>query len=150
MVSRVVSLFLLSQIFLIIHHKPLVVTILKLLINFEGNQIMPSGFNHESSVAIEDNITDEEKEQRISSSTAVSSNSTSNLTSHLETILDCLDPAENDYEALFGLSLLYAMGQNRGKQASNSYGARMHSKWRNIQVSMKINLFGIRLNGSRF
>ncbi|XP_032779218.2 protein CLEC16A homolog isoform X3 [Daphnia magna] len=133
MVSRVVSLFLLSQIFLIIHHKPLVVTILKLLINFEGNQIMPSGFNHESSVAIEDNITDEEKEQRISSSTAVSSNSTSNLTSHLETILDCLDPAENDYEALFGLSLLYAMGQNRGVNEDQPFWNT--TEWKSILIA---------------
>ncbi|KAI9565619.1 hypothetical protein GHT06_009411 [Daphnia sinensis] len=133
MVSRVVSLFLLSQIFLIIHHKPLVVTILKLLINFEGNQIMPSGSNHESSVAIEDNITDEEKEQRMSSSTAVSSNSTSNLTSHLETILDCLDPAENDYEALFGLSLLYAMGQNRGVNEDQPFWNT--TEWKSILIA---------------
>ncbi|XP_059351503.1 protein CLEC16A homolog isoform X2 [Daphnia carinata] len=160
MVSRVVSLFLLSQIFLIIHHKPLVVTILKLLINFEGNQIMPSGSNHESSVAIEDNITDEEKEQRMSSSTAVSSNSISNLTSHLETILDCLDPAENDYEALFGLSLLYAIGQNRGVNEDQPFwnttewkpiliaklvllltsACQMTSKIRPVTVDLAINL----------
>jgi len=114
-VSRVVSLFLLSQIFLIIHHKPLVVTILRLLINFEESQAVTVATVQDSAAAIEDNITDEEKEQRMSTSTAVNSSESSNLTSHLETILDSLDPAENDYEALFGLSLLYAMGQNRGK-----------------------------------
>ncbi|EFX79851.1 hypothetical protein DAPPUDRAFT_304370 [Daphnia pulex] len=115
MVSRVVSLFLLSQIFLIIHHKPLVVTILRILINFEESQAVAiTAVLQDNAAAIEDNITDEEKEQRMSSSTAMNSGESSNLTSHLETILDSLDPAENDYEALFGLSLLYAMGQNRG------------------------------------
>ena len=114
MVSRVVSLFLLSQIFLIIHHKPLVVTILRLLINFEESTALAIATVQDSNEAIEDNITDEEKEQRMSSSTAMISSESNNLTSHLETILDSLDPAENDYEALFGLSLLYAMGQNRG------------------------------------
>ena len=114
MVSRVVSLFLLSQIFLIIHHKPLVVTILRLLINFKESQAMATVTIQDNTAVIEDNITDEEKEQRMSSSTAVSSGESNNLTSHLETILDSLDTAENDYEALFGLSLLYAIGQNRG------------------------------------
>jgi protein CLEC16A len=116
MVSRVVSLFLLSQIFLIIHHKPLVVTILRLLINFEESPALAIATVQDSNEAIEDNITDEEKEQRMSSSTAVISSESNYLTSHLETILDSLDPAENDYEALFGLSLLYAMGQNRGEK----------------------------------
>lgn len=116
MVSRVVSLFLLSQILLIIHHKPLVVTILRILINFEERQAVAiAAVQQDNAAAIEDNITDEEKEQRMSSSTAMISGESSNLTSHLETILDSLDPAENDYEALFGLSLLYAMGQNRGE-----------------------------------
>jgi hypothetical protein len=116
MVSRVVSLFLLSQILLIIHHKPLVVTILRILINFEESQAVAiATVQQDNAAAIEDNITDEEKEQRMSSSTAMISGESSNLTSHLETILDSLDPAENDYEALFGLSLLYAMGQNRGE-----------------------------------
>lgn len=116
MVSRVVSLFLLSQIFLIIHHKPLVVTILRLLINFEESQAVAiAAVQQDNAADIEDNITDEEKEQRMSSSTAMNSGESSNLTSHLETILDSLNPAENDYEALFGLSLLYAMGQNRGE-----------------------------------
>ena len=119
MVSRVVSLFLLSQIFLIIHHKPLVVTILRLLINFEESPALAIATVQDSNEAIEDNITDEEKEQRMSSSTAMISSESNNLTSHLETILDSLDPAENDYEALFGLSLLYAMGQNRGEKNHN-------------------------------
>lgn len=64
--------------------------------------------------AIEDNITDEEKELRISSST-LSVNETIKLTPHLETILESLNPSENDYETLFALSLLYAMGENKGK-----------------------------------
>lgn len=105
---------MLSQIFLIIHHKPLVVTILRLLINFEDNQGMTSAPDQDSTIAIEDNITDEEKELRMSS-TAMSSNDSVQMTPHLETILESLNPAENDYEALFGLSLLYAMGQNKGE-----------------------------------
>ncbi len=88
------------------------VTILRLLINFEDNQVMTSTPDQDSTIAIEDNITDEEKELRMSS-TALSSDSVQ-MTPHLETILESLNPAENDYEALFGLSLLYAIGQNRG------------------------------------
>ena len=111
LVSRVVSLFLLSQIFLIIHHKPLVVTILRLLINFEKYQVVAPA--QDNAIDVDDNITDEEKELRMSS-TGVGSNDSVQLTPHLETILESLNPTENDYEALFGLSLLYAMGQNRG------------------------------------
>jgi protein CLEC16A len=123
MVSRVVSLFLLSQIFLIIHHKPLVITILRLLINFEESQAMAIATVQDSTAAVEDNITDEEKEQRMS--TAMSSGESSHLTSHLETILESLDPAENDYEALFGLSLLYAIGQNRGEKCRGNNNSNL-------------------------
>nr|CAH0101247.1 unnamed protein product [Daphnia galeata] len=132
MVSRVVSLFLLSQIFLIIHHKPLVVTILRLLINFEESPALAIATVQDSNEAIEDNITDEEKEQRMSSSTAVISSESNNLTSHLETILDSLDPAENDYEALFGLSLLYAMGQNRGVNEDQPFWNTV--EWKSILI----------------
>lgn len=73
--------------------------------------------NEENGTALEDNITDEEKELRRSS--AVSSLPTTSaesirLTPHLENILDSLSPSENDYEALFALSLLYAIGENKG------------------------------------
>ena len=69
--------------------------------------------------SIEDNITDEEKEMRICSSTtatAVVGVESNKLTPHLETIIESLNPSENDYEALFALSLLYAMGENKGKR----------------------------------
>lgn len=71
--------------------------------------------SQDGSATVEDNITDEEKELRMSSSSMSPSENTSRLTPHLETILDSLNPSENDYEALFGLSLLYAMGQNKGR-----------------------------------
>lgn len=116
-VSRVVALFLLSQIFLIVHHKPLVSTILNLLTNFEENRVLHVA-NSQGNLAaqLEDNITDEEKELRMSSTSATPSESYK-MTPHLETILDSLNPSENDYEALFGLTLLYAMGQNKGGNA---------------------------------
>lgn len=111
-VSRVVSLFLLSQIFLIVHHKSLMHAILRLLINLEENQVMAVASQDEAADN-DDNITDEEKELRMTSHSFGSSESC-RLTPHLETILDSLSPTENDYEALFGLSLLYAIGQNKG------------------------------------
>lgn len=121
-VSRVVSLFLLSQIFLIIHHKPLVSTILGLLIKLEENRLLNIATN--PNVSIEDNITDEEKELRICSSTMATVGgleSLNRLTPHLETIIESLNPSENDYEALFALSLLYAMGENKGKRPNIGY-----------------------------
>ena len=118
-VSRVVSLFLLSQIFLIIHHKPLVSTILGLLIKLEENRLLNIATN--PNVSIEDNITDEEKELRICSSTMATVESLNRLTPHLETIIESLNPSENDYEALFALSLLYAMGENKGKMPNIGY-----------------------------
>ena len=100
------SLFLLSQVFLIHHNKHLISAILELLINCEDNLVaIATGRD----VGIEDNITDEEKELR-----KTSSESAVRLTPHLETIMDSLSPTENDYEALFSLSLLYAMGKNKG------------------------------------
>lgn len=82
--------------------------------NFEENETMSIASNQDSATTIEDNITDEEKELRMSSTAVSSSESACRLTPHLETILDSLNPSENDYEVLFGLSLLYAMGQNKG------------------------------------
>lgn len=72
--------------------------------------------NKDSEITAEDNITDEEKELRISSAFTGQAENACRLTPHLETILESLNPSENDYEALFGLSLLYAMGQNKGNR----------------------------------
>ena len=108
-VSRVVSLFLLSQIFLIHHNKPLISAILDLLINSEDSMVAIA--TGRDVTAAEDNITDEEKELRKTSS---ESSGAVRLSPHLETIMESLSPNENDYEALFALSLLYAIGKNSG------------------------------------
>lgn len=92
-------------------------TLLGMLVNLEDNQVMAIA-NHDSLTPLEDNITDEEKELRMSSASSSNSAAVSGesikMTPHLETIFDSLNPSENDYEALFALSLLYAMGENRG------------------------------------
>ena len=36
--------------------------------------------------------------------------------SYLEAIFNALECGDNDYEALFALCLLYALGHNKGKQ----------------------------------
>lgn len=82
--------------------------------NFEENPALATTSSVDSQVTIEDNITDEEKELRMSSAIN-EADSACRLTPHLETILESLNPSENDYEALFGLSLLYALGQNKGE-----------------------------------
>ena len=106
-VSRVVSLFLLSQIFLIHDNKELICAIVELLINCEDSMVaIATGRDVATG---EDNITDEEKELRKTSETAAV-----RLSPHLESIMESLNPNENDYEALFALSLLYAMGKNEG------------------------------------
>jgi hypothetical protein len=63
--------------------------------------------------AVEDtglNITDEEKQLRAMGTKGIS------LTGRpfLESVFNALDCADNDYMALFGLCLLYAMGHNKG------------------------------------
>lgn len=130
--SRVVSLFLLSQLFLIIHHKPLMTTILGLLINLEENRVMAVAQG--SASAIEDNITDEEKERlRMSSTSSTAEPAPIRMTPHLEIILDSLCPSENDYEALFALSLLYAIGENKGVSEDGSFWNTV--EWKPLLVS---------------
>lgn len=109
-VSRVVSLFLLSQIFLIHHNKALICAIVELLINSEDSVVAIATGRDVGTQ--EDNITDEEKElRRTSESNAV------RMSPHLESIMESLNPDENDYEALFALSLFYAMGKNKGTRS---------------------------------
>lgn len=82
----------------------------------EENNVMNIAAAPESLPAVNDNITDEEKQLRMaSSSTSSSATESYRLTPHVESIFSSLDPSENDYEALFALSLLYAIGQNKGK-----------------------------------
>ena len=104
-VSRVVALFLLSQIFLIMHHKPLMAAIKQLLFTAEEPSSLTSGRPE----CNQDNITDEEKELRLTEPIPAVP-----LSMHLETILESLNTMENDYEALFALSLFFALGQNKG------------------------------------
>ncbi len=61
----------------------------------------------------QDNITDEEKQWRMNSMEQVSE-ATPVLSIQLQTIMESLSYSENDYEALFALSLFYAVGQNKG------------------------------------
>lgn len=84
--------------------------------DLEENNVMNIASAPEPLPSVGDNITDEEKELRMSSSSASSSAHDSyHLTPHVESIISSLNPSENDYEALFALSLLYAIGQNEGK-----------------------------------
>lgn len=140
-VSCVVSLFLLSQVFLIISHSPLVQTLAwiilktdrtvfekgvnKLLEHYEAEKkILEESLNDEASAVSskesssskenlsEDlrNITDEEKEK-------LARNPAENVAIEkpfLETAYSALDCSENDYAALFALSLFYAMANNKG------------------------------------
>ena len=125
--------------FLIIHHKPLVSTILGLLINLEDNQVM--ALAQGSSASIEDNITDEEKELRMSSASSSSSapvaeqSAPVSMTPHLEIILDSLCPSENDYEALFALSLLYAIGENKGVAGDDGSSFWDTVEWKPLVIS---------------
>lgn len=64
------------------------------------------------------NITDEEKQQRLSITNSPVEASTTNddvgSRPFLETIMAALDCSENDYMALFALCLLYALLNNKG------------------------------------
>ncbi|XP_066153466.1 protein CLEC16A homolog isoform X2 [Euwallacea fornicatus] len=136
-VSCVVALFLLSQVFLILSHSPLVQSLAwiilktdstvldkgvnKLLEHYESEKkLLEDSMNNEASAVnftskealLEDlrNITDEEKEK-------LAKNPSENVAMHkpfLETVYSALDCSENDYGALFALCLLYAMANNKG------------------------------------
>ncbi|XP_060521293.1 protein CLEC16A homolog isoform X2 [Cylas formicarius] len=141
-VSCVVSLFLLSQVFLIISHAPLVQTlawiilktdknifekgVAKLLEHYENekkaldeslNDSVIAVSSRESSSSSENLIEDQknitdEEKQRLAST---SLNDTGVMEKpFLETIYNSLDCLENDYTALFALCLLYAMANNKG------------------------------------
>ncbi|GJQ73467.1 hypothetical protein Trydic_g13826 [Trypoxylus dichotomus] len=142
-VSCIVSLFLLSQVFLIISHSPLVHVLAwiilksdrsmlekgvdKLLECYEAEIRRESASDSAQSAEVlstdgstsskehlveePKNITDEEKERLVTvpnDSWGVADKP------FLETIFNALDCTENDYTALFALSLLYAMANNKG------------------------------------
>jgi len=130
-VSRVVSLFLLSQIFLIHDNKELICAIVELLINCEDSMVaIATGRDVATG---EDNITDEEKELRKTSETAAV-----RLSPHLESIMESLNPNENDYEALFALSLLYAMGKNEGASEDGTFWNSV--EWKSALINQVMSL----------
>ncbi|XP_030755269.1 protein CLEC16A homolog isoform X2 [Sitophilus oryzae] len=138
-VSCVVALFLLSQVFLILSHSPLVHTLAwiilktdrsifekgasKLLEHFENEKkdledsLCDRTSSKESTSSKENlldepkNITDEEKEKLAK---VPPSDNLGSERPFLETVYTALDCSENDYAVLFALSLLYAMANNRG------------------------------------
>ncbi|KAF4524745.1 hypothetical protein B566_EDAN013814 [Ephemera danica] len=139
-VSRVVALFLLSQVFLIVTHAPLVHTLAWIILNAESATVSDDDEAHKainwqkrmSAPSTSDqatpgpsvaeaapqeaatnllNITDEEKEQR----RAMGAKGISLVgRPFLEAVFDALECSENDYVSLFALCLLYAMGHNKG------------------------------------
>ncbi|KAJ9577624.1 hypothetical protein L9F63_005811, partial [Diploptera punctata] len=134
-VSSVVSLFLLSQVFLIITHVPLVHVLASIILTGDMD-IFSQGASEKlashrmsqvtesDAAAVEDesvsgteskgtnlNITDEEKEQRLA--LAPHQQTLANKP-FLEMIINTLQCSENDYAALFALCLLYALGNNSG------------------------------------
>lgn len=143
-VSCIVALFLLSQVFLIISHPPLVHVLAwiilksdrsmlekgvdKLLECYEAevkresagdvaqcSDVMSndgSCSSKENLVVESKNITDEEKEKLVTVPNDAWGVADKPF---LETIFNALDCTENDYIALFALSLLYAMANNKGK-----------------------------------
>ncbi|KAL4240827.1 Protein CL16A [Mactra antiquata] len=167
-VSSVVSLYLLSQVFLIIRHGPLVRMLAEIIfhgeVDYTGQQeqtsdsprmvvrefaapdetleetlgssrgLMPrsssirvteevqrdtsTGDDDAFDESVSQNCTDEEKilsNRRIGGGTSPTLGSfTLDNRPYLEAIFHALECTENDYEALFGLCLLYAMGHNDG------------------------------------
>ncbi|CAG9763381.1 unnamed protein product [Ceutorhynchus assimilis] len=125
-VSCVVALFLLSQVFLILSHSPLVQTlawiilktdksvfekgVTKLLEHYECEKKLLEDSYEETLVEDLRNITDEEKEKLAKNP----SDFVATEKPFLETVYSALDCNENDYAALFGLCLLYAMANNKG------------------------------------
>nr|XP_060641801.1 protein CLEC16A [Anolis sagrei ordinatus] len=129
-ISLQVSLYLLSQVFLIIHYAPLVNSLAEVILNGDLSRFFSKVEQdiQKSSLKLgpleiemvimercklisvtEQNITDEEK------SAAASGMSNWNRP-FLEMVYNALECAEFDYYALFVLCLLYAMSHNKGIQ----------------------------------
>ncbi|XP_017767846.1 PREDICTED: protein CLEC16A isoform X2 [Nicrophorus vespilloides] len=130
-VSCVVALFLLSQVFLIISHPPLIQTLAWIILKTDRSTFVKGvdkllehyeteirGATSQNDVAsssdVEEvdctNVTDEEK-QRMATTPGDCSICEKPF---LEIVFNALDCVENDYAALFALSLLYAMANNKG------------------------------------
>lgn len=145
-VSPVVALFLLSQVFLILSHSPLVSTLAwiilkadKSIFEKDSRQVLEEYMKDEtglldkrktlqnsviqSSSETEENRTDtetgnvEEQKNATDEEKLLVTTPTENVLNSpfLEAVLKALDCSENDYTALFALSLLYALGSNKGE-----------------------------------
>ncbi|KAF5277222.1 hypothetical protein FQR65_LT03928 [Abscondita terminalis] len=117
-VSCVVALFLLSQVFLIISHAPLIRYLAWIILKTERSifemgiqKLLEHSGSKENLLEEPKNITDEEKEKLASTPTDSLNISDKPF---LETVYNSLDCSENDYAALFALSLLYALANNKG------------------------------------
>lgn len=148
-ISCVIAVFLLSQVFLIISHAPLIQTLawiilktdksllekgLEKILEYYEKEVCARGlkdecgsdFERANSCSSKDdscgskedlleeqlkNITDEEKQLM---ATTPTEGSCSMNKPFLDTIFNALDCSENDYTALFALSLLYALANNKG------------------------------------
>ncbi|XP_057666663.1 protein CLEC16A homolog isoform X2 [Diorhabda carinulata] len=143
-VSCVVALFLLSQVFLILSHSPLVQTLAWIILKTD-RQIFENGVDklleHYEKLKEKQNLEDEamgsvnnsDRESTGSKENIVDEQTSINITDEekqrmvppsdvagvsnfpfLETVYEALDSTENDYAALFALCLLYAMSSNEG------------------------------------
>lgn len=140
-VSSILALFLLSQVFLIIYHSPLVRMLASILIQENeavfslkrsssgtSTNTLEACSDNQISFAITDNSGNLESPQSPSTSTQMPIEETTNETlsvgvgptkiftqrPFLCAILESLECTENDYAALFSLCLLEALKQNRG------------------------------------
>nr|XP_024215509.1 protein CLEC16A homolog isoform X3 [Halyomorpha halys] len=109
-ISSVVSLFLLSQVFLITKQKPLVHELAQVILqsttaHWENGSFVTQ--THPVFVAPKQSLEE-------SLDTDNSSSITENQKVFLEVVVASLDCSENDYAALFALCLLYAVSQNSG------------------------------------
>ncbi|XP_048519708.1 protein CLEC16A homolog isoform X2 [Dendroctonus ponderosae] len=140
-VSCVVALFLLSQVFLIIAHSPLVQTLACIILRTDRT-VFEKGVNKLlEHYELEKKLLDESLSDEASGLSSKESSSSKemlvedlrNITDEekeklaknpcdsvvtekpfLETVYSALDCSENDYAALFALCLLYAMANNKG------------------------------------
>lgn len=145
-VSSVVALFLLSQVFLILSHAPLVGTLSWIILKadksifekdsrqaledcmkdatvllekrktLQNTEIQSSseGEENKTEEGVIDNV--EEQKNATDEEKLLVTTPTENVANSpfLDVVLKALDCSENDYTALFSLSLLYALGNNKG------------------------------------
>lgn len=132
-VSRILALFLLSQVFLIIRHPPLVRLLANLIVNGKENifRLCPdkdTKKREELDGEVSPSVSEADMEEIVRLASETVDEGSERVI--LSPLLHSLDPSENDYGALFGLCLLQAMLDNPGTASKSISQLKKYWHWK--------------------